>query len=309
MAATVSLSSTFDTLPHHHHHHIAHFKPRHAPYFNTLPPKPKHPLPLQHKSGCYRLVLPLFSSSDSPSSTSSFFQDPLRTGRFLSNEELEKLRILENFRYSHEFEFGSMWVRVMRAEEIDITANLLAESFAVSLLLPIAYVKLLAYLVKQYLIEKRALMPHTATLVGFYKGVDGGEEEEQLAGTVEVSFNKRGANASPPTPTPPKNSPYICNMTVREPLRRRGIGWNLLKASEELISQMSLMRDIYLHCRMIDVAPFNMYTKAGYKIVKTDSILILLALQRRKHLMCKKLPVLDNPSETYLSGPDEALHE
>lgn len=90
---------------------------------------------------------------------------------------------------------------------------------------------------------------------------------------------------------------------------RRGIGWNLLKASEELISQMSLMRDIYLHCRMIDVAPFNMYTKAGYKIVKTDSILILLALQRRKHLMCKKLPVLDDPSEIYLSGPDEALHE
>ena len=243
MAATVSLSSTFDTHPHHHHHHhIAHFKPRHAPYFNTLLPKPKHPLPLQHKSGCYRLVLPLFSSSDSPSSTSSFFQDPLRTGRFLSNEELEKLRILENFRYSHEFEFGSMWVRVMRAEEIDITANLLAESFAVSLLLPIAYVKLLAYLVKQYLIEKRALMPHTATLVGFCKGVDGGEEEEQLAGTVEVSFNKRGANASPPTPTPPKNSPYICNMTVREPLRR------YVLISSYGLSMYSFHHSILRHC-------------------------------------------------------------
>ena len=113
-----------------------------------------------------------------------------------------------------------MSVRVMRPDEIDITADLLAESFAKSLLLPLGYVKLLAYLVKQYLIERRALMPHTATLVGFYKGVDGEEEEEQLAGTVEVSFNKRGANASPPTPTPPKDSPYICNMTVREPLRR-----------------------------------------------------------------------------------------
>lgn len=113
-----------------------------------------------------------------------------------------------------------MWVRVMRADEIDVTADLLAESFAESMLFPTGYVKLLAYLVKQYLVERRALMPHTATLVAFYKGLDGGEDEERLAGTVEISFNKRGVNASPPTPTPPKNSPYISNMTVREPLRR-----------------------------------------------------------------------------------------
>lgn len=64
-------------------------------------------------------------------------------------------------------------------------------------------------------------MPHTATLIGFYKRKDADEEEaEQLAGTVEVCFDKRGANASPPTPTPPKDSPYICNMTVQKELRR-----------------------------------------------------------------------------------------
>lgn len=71
-------------------------------------------------------------------------------------------------------------------------------------------------------------MPHAVTLVGFFRerkeNGDGDEEEEggeeKLAGTVEVCFDKIGANASPPTPTPPKNSPYICNMTVQEQLRR-----------------------------------------------------------------------------------------
>lgn len=86
---------------------------------------------------------------------------------------------------------------------------------------------------------------------------------------------------------------------------RRGIGWHLLKASEELISQMSSLGEVYLHCRMIDEAPFNMYTKADYKIVTTDSILVLLMLQRRKHLMCKKLPLISPPSEADVSWSDE----
>lgn len=78
---------------------------------------------------------------------------------------------------------------------------------------------------------------------------------------------------------------------------RRGIGWHLLKASEELISQMSSSREVYLHCRMIDTAPLNMYRKAGYTIVETDNIFILLALQRRKHLMWKVLPDSESLSE------------
>jgi len=88
-------------------------------------------------------------------------------------------------------------------------------------------------------------------------------------------------------------------------LFRRGIGWHLLKASEELISQMSSSKEVYLHCRMIDEAPFKMYTKADYKVVKTDSILVLLMLQRRKHLMCKELPLSSMTSESDLSEYDE----
>lgn len=187
---------------------------------------------------------------------------------------------------------------------MDMTVGLLSESFGESMSLPFNYLNFLAYLIKQYVIERRGLMPHTATLIGFYRE---GDEEEQLAGTVEVSFDKKGANASPPSPAPPKNSPYICNMTVKKSLRRRGIGWHLLKACEELISQMTISREVYLHCRMIDVAPFNMYTKADYSIIKTDNFLVLLTLQRRKHLMRKRLSVTSNTSESEFSSLDDKL--
>ncbi|KAJ0257723.1 Acyl-CoA N-acyltransferase [Hirschfeldia incana] len=231
-----------------------------------------------------------------------FLEETFRTGRFLSNAELEKLKSLEGFAYFQELESGTMWVRVMRQEEMDSTVSLLAESFGESMMLPSGYQSVLRFLVKQYLIERREVLPHAVTLVGFFrrKASDGDEEEVvEMAGTVEVCLDKRGANASPPSPTPPKESPYVCNMTVKEDLRRRGIGWHLLKASEELITQLSPSKDVYLHCRMVDEAPFSMYKKAGYEVVKTDTVLVLLMLQRRKHLMRKKLPPSTiSPSDT-----------
>lgn len=71
-------------------------------------------------------------------------------------------------------------------------------------------------------------------------------------------------------------------------------------------SSSTSREEVYLHCRMIDEAPFSMYTKAGYDVVKTDSFLILLTLQRRKHLMRKQLlfppPVINNPSSEQTDG-------
>lgn len=99
-----------------------------------------------------------------------------------------------------------------------MTVSLLSESFAESMMMTTGYVKFLEFLVKNYLIERRELMPHNATLLAVYR--EKGEEDFELAGTVELSFDKTGANANPPTPTPPDNSPYICNMAVRKPLRR-----------------------------------------------------------------------------------------
>ncbi|XP_010552633.1 PREDICTED: uncharacterized protein LOC104822957 [Tarenaya hassleriana] len=289
-------------------------KTNQAPSFGLSSSFPRNPLLFSCKSHRSNLKVAFLSSShpsppSSPTATETesytFLEDSFRTGRFLSNEELEKLKTLEGFAYFQELESGSMWVRVMRPEEMDPTVNLLAESFSDSMLFPSGYESVLRFLVKQYLTERRGVMPHAVTLVGFYRRKpdacgdgDGGGEAEELAGTVEVCFDRRGANASPPSPIPPKDSPYVCNMTVKKPLRRRGIGWHLLKASEELISQMSSSKDVYLHCRMIDLAPFHMYRKAGYEVVKTDNILVLLTLQRRKHLMCKKLPLCMDTSES-----------
>ncbi|MBA0624719.1 hypothetical protein Godav_010017 [Gossypium davidsonii] len=306
MAAAAAALSPFLYLdPNQRQHFHIHLNPTKTPPFLSSR-NPLLSLQRLHQCNC-RCSFPSSSpNSVTPSQYYSFLDDPFRGSRFLSNEELEKLKALESFVYLQELESGSLWVRVMRNEEMDLTAGLLAESFAESMLMPLGYGALLRFLVKQYLIERRAVMPHAVTLVGFYRD-KGGEKGNELAGTVEVCFDKRGANASPPTPIPPKNSPYICNMTVTKQLRRRGIGWHLLKASEELLSQMASTKEVYLHCRMIDEAPFNMYIKAGYNVVQTDSVLILLTLQRRKHLMCKKLPVYNSLYESDMSDSGEEL--
>ncbi|PWZ19202.1 hypothetical protein Zm00014a_007938 [Zea mays] len=119
-----------------------------------------------------------------------------------------------------------------------------------------------------------------------------------MACTAEVSFDVVGAPGAPPMPTPPLNFPYICNMTVKTPLRRRGIGKQLLKACEDLVFKMNAKIRVYLHCTIIDRVPFNMYTKAGYSIIQTDSILVWLSLQKRKYLMSKELPQASVVSET-----------
>ena len=206
------------------------------------PPNLQQPFLSLHKS-CYFNSRFCFSSNCSSSSSSSsttatetetpsasttysYIEDSYKTGRFLSNEEIEKLKALQDFRCYQQLETGSLLVRVMKPGEMDITVKLLAESFVESMSLPVGYVSLVCYFVQQYLTERRAAIPHAVTLIGFYKGkqeTNGGEEEEdleELAGTVEVCFDKRGANASPPTPTPPKNAPYICNMAVKQSHRR-----------------------------------------------------------------------------------------
>ncbi|KAL8518965.1 hypothetical protein ACS0TY_010063 [Phlomoides rotata] len=287
MAREVSISISLHCQPHHHQlHHLS--AARHHHPFLRFPKRNPCNFPLS------------LSSSHSASPSSSPLQNPLPNGRFLTNEELEKLESLGNYSYHKELESGLLWIRVMREEEMDMTVTLLSESFAESMMMATGYVKLLEFLVKNYLIERRERTPHNATLLGVYR--ENGEEDFELAGTVELTFDKRGANANPPTPTPPKNSPYMCNMAVRKPLRRRGIGWHLLKAGEDLITKMSSSREAYLHCRIIDEGPFNMYTKAGYSVVGTDSILTLLTLQRRRHLMRKELPISEDVSSLGISN-------
>jgi hypothetical protein len=70
---------------------------------------------------------------------------------------------------------------------------------------------------------------------------------------------------------------------------------------------MNARRRVYLHCRIIDQVPFNMYRKAGYIIVQTDSILVWLSLQKRKYLMSKELPQASVVSETSTKNFDDNI--
>lgn len=190
-----SLSLSLDTLlsssplykSHHlhHHHHPISVKSLYSP-----PPPP----------------------SNTTTTSSSAFLDPI---------SLHRLRTLDSFNLSNPLPHaaGSIQIRPVAPDEVGPAVALLAESFVDSLWMPNGYVKLLEILVRQYVDERRRLMPHAVMLVGFYKEEEEREEEE-LACTAEVSFDARGANAAPPTPLPPKNCPYICNMTVKKTLRR-----------------------------------------------------------------------------------------
>lgn len=212
----------------------------------------------------------------------------LKNGKeLLNDEELEMLKLLENFEYKHIFDHGSLVVKVISTEHMGDTVELLTDSFAELMWGALTYRPLLSLTVREHMLERRAFIPHAATLVGLY--TEGESGEWILGGTVELSFNSEGSAEFPPTPIPPKGAPYLCNMAVNKSLRRRGIGWHLLKASEELVPQMG-SSEMYLHCRIIDKAPFDMYTKAGYNVAQTDNIFALLTtLQRRRHLMYKKL--------------------
>ncbi|KAL6567795.1 hypothetical protein OROGR_001463 [Orobanche gracilis] len=287
MATEVSVSYFLHRQLHHRNRHLSAANHRHPSI--QFPKRSRH----------YNNLSPSLSASHSPSSSSSPSSNPFPTGRFLTNDELENLEFLSKFSYHQELESGLLWVRVMREDEMEVTATLLSESFAESMMITADYLQLLEFYVKNHLIERREKMPHNATLLGIYREI--GDDDFELAGTVDLTFDRNGINRNPPTPTPPKNSPYICNMAVAKPLRRKGIGWHLLKASEELITEMSSSEKVYLHCRTIDEGPLNMYAKAGYIIVKTDNILTWLKLQRRRHLMCKELPFSHNAYENDFS--------
>ncbi|KAL0919822.1 hypothetical protein M5K25_011943 [Dendrobium thyrsiflorum] len=229
-------------------------------------------------------------------------------GRVVFLDDLGLYRLQTIDKYKREGPLGGSWleIRPMEDGEIDPIIQLLSESFIESMGLPPRYVPLLTFIVRQYVMGRRLLLPHAVMLVGFYRE-DG--KEPELVCTAEISFDTFGANAAPPTPVPPKGFPYICNMAVKKDLRRRGIGFQLLMACEELISKMKTKQKVYLHCRVIDTGPLKLYKKAAYKIVKTDSRLVWLTLQRRKHLLEKEvhmeqdatIAVLDNHVNQQLS--------
>ncbi|KAK8579445.1 hypothetical protein V6N12_069770 [Hibiscus sabdariffa] len=67
----------------------------------------------------------------------------------------------------------------------------------------------------------------------------------------------------------------------------RGVlqGWNQTVSSKPKQSQ-KVKKKGGQRQKIIDEVPFNMYMKAGYHVVQTDNVFILLTLQRHQHLMC-----------------------
>ncbi|GLJ28376.1 hypothetical protein SUGI_0558320 [Cryptomeria japonica] len=234
---------------------------------------------------------PLFNEVTKKTLSPSSF-DPVKLKKdkeLLDDQELEQLKSLENFVYEHRIDHGCLVIKALDNEHMEDTSELLTDCLAEIVWRPLNYRPLLKFSIREYMRERAARVPHVVTLIGLYSEREG---EWTFGGTAEVSFNSKGVSEFQATPAPPKGSPYLCNMAVSKDLRRRGIGWQLLKASEKLATQMG-SSEMYLHCRIIDKAPLNMYTKAGYKVVQTETgnILTLLTWQRRKHLMYKKLPL------------------
>ncbi|KAG0614060.1 hypothetical protein M758_6G148400 [Ceratodon purpureus] len=209
----------------------------------------------------------------------------------------EKVKALQAFRHMYESKGSLFVVEAMRPKHMNDTEELLVDSFAELMGGLLTYRPLLAFTVKQYVRERYATLPHSVTLVGLYAPVEGipaAEDSSEMqqgysvvAGTVELSFSVAG-HPDVPTPAPPPNSPYICNMAIKKEYRRRGLGRQMLKAAEELALSMGC-EDMYLHVRIMDTAPLTMYREAGYQVVSTDSLLSVLTFQRRRHLMRKRL--------------------
>eukprot|EP00252_Welwitschia_mirabilis_P007299 TRINITY_DN18549_c0_g1_i2.p1 TRINITY_DN18549_c0_g1~~TRINITY_DN18549_c0_g1_i2.p1 ORF type:complete len:322 (+),score=53.08 TRINITY_DN18549_c0_g1_i2:296-1261(+) len=199
-------------------------------------------------------------------------------------QEVKMLEILESFEYKHAFDDGPLVVKFMNSEYMSSTEDLLTESFVDLMWGPLTYRPILKLSVRENMLDRRSIIPHSATLVALHAPNQG---DWVLVGTVELSFNAKGSSPLMPTPIPPKDAPYLCNMAVDKKFRRRGIGKHLLMASEKLVQEMG-SNEMYLHCRIIDLVPFGMYTKAGYNVVQTDNIFALLTLQRRRHLLYKK---------------------
>ena len=78
--------------------------------FTSLPLFPKYPLlTIAHKHNRYAFKSSSSSSHSIPTTATisySFLEDPFWTGRFLSNEELKKLKLLEDFKYYQNWNLG-----------------------------------------------------------------------------------------------------------------------------------------------------------------------------------------------------------
>lgn len=131
----------------------------------------------------------------------------------------------------HVSDKGVFVVQAMRPEHMNATEELLVDSFAELMGGLLTYRPLLALTVKQYVRERYATLPYSVTLVGLFAPAEENSDTIEseinngwagnwvVAGTVELSFSVSG-HPYLPSPAPPSNAPYICNMAVTKDYRR-----------------------------------------------------------------------------------------
>ncbi|KAK1296750.1 hypothetical protein QJS10_CPB15g01828 [Acorus calamus] len=124
---------------------------------------------------------------------------------------------IKDFKYTHRFDHGSLTIRVAAdRQEYEQSNNLLFKAFE--------EMTSRRARVKQKLIRLRAAVsgmpyrPKSVRLVGFYKPARAADGPEAIVGTVEVWFD---VVESFVTPGVPKGASYVCNLTVKEDMRRK----------------------------------------------------------------------------------------
>lgn len=122
----------------------------------------------------------------------------------------------------------------------------------------------------------RANNPHYACIVAAIPANSVTGTKEQIIGTVELSVRTRyywqGRN----------EYPYLANLAVNKNYRRKGIGSQLLKYSEQIATNWGFQQ-LSLHVLASNNQGQQLYLQNGYKIqqVETDLYSLFVASQRR----------------------------
>jgi ribosomal protein S18 acetylase RimI-like enzyme len=102
----------------------------------------------------------------------------------------------------------------------------------------------------------------------------------ELAGTIELTLRSSGLFGS--------QYPYIANLAVSPPYRRRGIARQLLKTCEPTAKKWGF-REIYLHVLENNVNAIALYDACGYQLHHTEANLGNWLWQRPRRLLLRKV--------------------
>eukprot|EP00891_Asterochloris_glomerata_P000598 jgi/Astpho2/598/Aster-x0027 len=108
-------------------------------------------------------------------------------------------------------------------------------------------------------------------------------KQGKLVGTVEMSFAP-STRTRHLTLNAPEQCSYLCNMATDAEHQRRGIAFEMLQAAEDL-ALIAGEPEIFLHLRLKDEVPAQLYKKGGFQSVKQDPIWIRLLGQERRLLL------------------------